>query len=54
MLTPTNLGELVLRNRFALAPMTRGRSGPTRVPNALNLDYYRQRAENTGLVITEG
>lgn len=33
--------------------MTDGRSGPSRVPNALNTEYYQQRA-SAGLMITEG
>ncbi|KAG5175053.1 12-oxophytodienoate reductase [Tribonema minus] len=36
-----------------MAPMTRGRSGPTRVPNELNVAYYAARA-SAGLIITEG
>ena len=36
-----------------MAPMTRGRSGHERVPNAMNLEYYAARA-SAGLIITEG
>ncbi|MEL6887048.1 MAG: hypothetical protein AAFP87_21260, partial [Pseudomonadota bacterium] len=50
---PVSLGEIECRNRIFMAPMTRGRSGPTRVPNELNVRYYAERAENTGLVFTE-
>lgn len=46
-------GELQLSNRFALASLTRGRSGPDRVPNSANVEYYRQRATNFGLVLSE-
>lgn len=42
-----------LRNRFVMAPMTRGRAGPTRLPNALMAEYYGQRA-TAGLIVTEG
>ena len=53
MFEPTKLGELELRNRFVLASLTRGRSGPDRVPNSANIEYYRQRATNFGLVLAE-
>ena len=45
--------DLHLPNRVVMAPMTRGRSGVTRVPNDLNALYYEQRA-SAGLMITEG
>ena len=56
---PHLLAPLTLANgqevqtRVALAPLTRGRSGPTRVPNDIMVEYYAARAENTGIVITE-
>lgn len=49
---PLDLGDLHLRNRIVLAPMTRGRAGHTRVPNASMADYYVQRS-SAGLLITE-
>lgn len=49
---PLTLGELQLPNRIIMAPLTRARSGPTRVPNALMAEYYRQRA-GAGLILTE-
>ncbi|MCA8925086.1 MAG: alkene reductase [Planctomycetes bacterium] len=52
LLTPFTLGDLSLRNRVVLAPMTRGKAGPERLPNALMAEYYAQRA-GAGLVITE-
>eukprot|EP00045_Choanoeca_perplexa_P003697 m.32733 g.32733 ORF g.32733 m.32733 type:complete len:380 (+) comp12179_c0_seq2:87-1226(+) len=52
LLSGIKLGDLQLKNRVALAPMTRARSGASRVPNDLNVEYYTQRA-NAGLVITE-
>lgn len=45
-------GPLALRNRIAMAPMTRTRA-PGNVPNALMVDYYRQR-NSAGMIITEG
>lgn len=54
LLDPLSLNnELSFTNRIVLAPMTRGRSGPSRRPNALNTEYYVQRA-SAGLLITEG
>ncbi|MGX1806656.1 NADH:flavin oxidoreductase [Nocardia sp. NPDC055321] len=48
------LGGLRLRNRFAMAPMTRSKS-PGGVPNAENIGYYRDHAAGgVGLIITEG
>ncbi|WP_019926847.1 hypothetical protein [Nocardia sp. BMG111209] len=48
------MGSLRLRNRFAMAPMTRGQS-PEGIPNAENVGYYRARAAGgVGLIITEG
>ena len=49
---PYDRAGLTLRNRIAMAPMTRSRAIGN-VPNALMADYYRQRA-GAGLVITEG
>ena len=37
---------------MVLAPLTRGRSGESRVPNEVNVEYYAQRA-SAGLLITE-
>lgn len=54
LFTPISIGPLTLRNRFAMAPMTREKS-PGGSPNAENVDYYRQRAAGgVGLIITEG
>ena len=47
------IGELTLKNRIVMAPLTRTRaSGPGRVPNALMAQYYTQRA-SAGLIISE-
>jgi len=51
---PFELHNLKLRNRVAMAPMTRNFS-PGNVPNEDVVSYYRRRAENgVGLLITEG
>ncbi|MEO7311284.1 MAG: alkene reductase [Chitinophagaceae bacterium] len=52
LLSPANLGSSALKNRVAMAPMTRCRAiGNT--PNSLIAEYYGQRA-GAGLIITEG
>ncbi len=51
---PFSMGPLVLRNRIAMAPMTRSFS-PGGVPGANVAAYYRRRAEqDVGLIVTEG
>jgi N-ethylmaleimide reductase len=44
--------SLELRNRIVMAPLTRGRAGSARLPNALMAEYYSQRA-SAGLIISE-
>ena len=47
------LGDtLMLKNRVVMAPMTRTRTSPGDVPNALMATYYGQRA-GAGLIVTE-
>ncbi|MDQ5769190.1 alkene reductase [Thiothrix subterranea] len=46
------LGDLTLRNRIIMAPLTRCRASSGRVPNALMAQYYQQRA-SAGLILTE-
>ncbi len=52
LFTPIRLGPTELSNRFVMAPMTRNRAGAGDVPNAINAEYYAQRA-SAGLIITE-
>jgi 2,4-dienoyl-CoA reductase-like NADH-dependent reductase (Old Yellow Enzyme family) len=52
LFAPIRLGDLDLPNRIFMAPLTRARSGPSRVPNPLMVEYYRQRA-SAGLILTE-
>lgn len=47
-----SIGKFHLKNRIALAPMTRGRAGKDRVPGDMMAEYYFQRA-GAGLLITE-
>ena len=50
---PLQAGALSLPNRILMAPLTRSRATPdTRVPTALAVEYYRQRA-SAGLIFTE-
>ncbi|WP_198373067.1 alkene reductase [Roseomonas rosulenta] len=52
LFAPARIGDVDVKNRIAMAPMTRNRS-PGAVPNELNALYYAQRA-SAGLIITEG
>ena len=47
------VGPYTLKNRFVMAPLTRNRAGKGNVPQAMNVEYYAQRA-TAGLIITEG
>ncbi|KRD12094.1 1,2-oxophytodienoate reductase [Flavobacterium sp. Root901] len=48
------LGDLTLKNRIVMAPMTRGRAAnPELMATDLMAAYYKQRA-SAGLIITEG
>jgi N-ethylmaleimide reductase len=52
LFSPFSMGDLELKNRIVLAPMTRGRAGEKRIANELMADYYLQRA-SAGLLVTE-
>lgn len=47
------LGNITLKNRVVMAPMTRSRALKENAPSELNALYYAQRA-GAGLIITEG
>ena len=49
---PIQVGDLHLPNRIIMAPLTRCRAEPGRVPGALMAEYYVQRA-SAGLIISE-
>ncbi|WP_328810513.1 oxidoreductase [Rhodococcus sp. NBC_00294] len=54
LFTEFTASTLTVRNRFAMAPMTR-ESSPGGIPTADNVEYYRQRAAGgVGVVFTEG
>jgi N-ethylmaleimide reductase len=53
LFTPFKLGDLELKNRIVMAPLTRNRATQgSDAPNELNAEYYRQRA-SAGLIISE-
>ena len=53
LFTTVQMGALTLRNRIVMAPLTRMRANhPHHVPNALQAEYYAQRA-SAGLIIAE-
>ena len=52
LLSPIQLGDILAPNRILMAPLTRARSNPAGVPNALMAEYYAQRA-SAGLLISE-
>lgn len=49
---PIDLGAIHLKNRIAMAPLTRSRAIEGEVPNPLAIEYYAQRA-SVGLIISE-
>ncbi|HWW74407.1 MAG TPA: alkene reductase [Pyrinomonadaceae bacterium] len=49
---PLRVGEIELRNRIVMAPMTRSRADDAGVQPPYAAEYYRQRA-TAGLIITE-
>lgn len=53
LLTPYRFGDLELRNRMVMAPMTRSRAVEGNIPHPAAPTYYSQRA-SAGLIITEG
>ncbi|HLH11828.1 MAG TPA: alkene reductase [Methylovirgula sp.] len=53
LFSPFRLGDLELKNRIVMAPLTRNRATHgTDAPNELMAEYYRQRA-SAGLIVTE-
>lgn len=49
---PLQFGSLSSANRVVMAPLTRDRAGPDRVPMPINATYYEQRA-GAGLIVSE-
>ncbi len=52
LFTPIRLGAIEAPNRIIMAPLTRMRAGPNRVPTQLMVEYYAQRAA-AGLIVNE-
>ena len=52
LFSPTRLGAIDVKNRIAMAPLTRSRAGMDGVQSPLAIEYYRQRA-SAGLIIAE-
>lgn len=52
LLLPLKVGAWELPNRMIMAPLTRCRASEGRVPNAMMVEYYAQRA-SAGLIISE-
>ena len=52
LFSPLALGDLVLPNRIVMAPLTRSRATPERVPTPMMAEHYVQRA-SAGLIIAE-
>lgn len=50
---PLELGDIELRNRVVMAPLTRLRADEEGVPTELMVEHYRQRA-SAGMIVTEG
>jgi len=52
LFSPLKIGNITLKNRIVMAPLTRCRSVNEHIPNELMSQYYAQRA-SAGLIITE-
>lgn len=52
LLDPIIIGDLSLRNRVIMAPLTRCRASAGRTPNAMMAEYYVQRA-SAGMILSE-
>ena len=53
LFSEAKLGNLPLKNRIVMAPMTRSRATPDHVPTPIMAEYYAQRA-SAGFIISEG
>ena len=52
LFSPVTMGQLQLRNRIVMAPLTRARATEGHVPTALMADYFAQRA-SCGVIVSE-
>ena len=54
LFTPVEIGDITLQHRIVMAPLTRLRAVlPGGIPSDLMLEYYRQRASDGGLIVSE-
>ncbi len=54
LFSPLDIGELTLKHRIVMAPLTRMRASvPGYCPNKMMAEYYSQRASDGGLIISE-
>jgi N-ethylmaleimide reductase len=54
LFVPIQVGAITLKHRVVMPPLSRLRAEwPSGVPSDLNLEYYRQRASDGGLILTE-
>ncbi|WP_067517331.1 alkene reductase [Endozoicomonas ascidiicola] len=53
LLSPVTIGDIELKNRVVMAPMTRNRASADGMPNELMVQYYADRAQ-AGLIVAEG
>src|ERR1043165_7525354 len=54
LFTPVRIGALTLKHRVVMPPLSRLRAHKrTGVPSDLMVEYYGQRASDSGLIITE-
>lgn len=53
LFTPLKLGDLELKNRVVMAPMTRNRAQSDGVPTQMMVKHYADRAD-AGLIVAEG
>jgi N-ethylmaleimide reductase len=54
LFSPVSFGDLALKHRVIMAPLTRSRSiQPDSIPGDLMREYYEQRASEGGLIISE-
>lgn len=54
LFSPLRVGSWTLAHRVVMAPLTRMRaSSPSNAPNALNAEYYGQRACSGGMIVAE-
>jgi N-ethylmaleimide reductase len=52
LFNPVQMGALTLKNRIAMAPLTRSRAGSAGIVGPINAQYYAQRA-SAGLIVSE-